>query len=144
MTITFTPTVTPALPHRHTDIPRSHTVVDVPGSTYTPTPLYVMTQHPVISRSAFEAGMHFLAAKDYPTARVQFQQVITLEPDAADLYYYIGESYRVQGDYRSARDAYQEAIDRDSAFAPAFLGRARANLGLDPECGNHQRPERSH
>ncbi|MCX6034933.1 MAG: tetratricopeptide repeat protein, partial [Chloroflexi bacterium] len=39
---------------------------------------------------------------------------------------------RAQGDYRSARDAYQEAINRDSTFAPAYLGRARANLGLDP------------
>jgi tetratricopeptide (TPR) repeat protein len=102
------------------------------GSTYTPTPLYVMTQHPVISRSAFEAGLRFLAAKDYPNALVLFQQAISLEPDAADLLYYIGETYCGQGDYRSARDAYQETIDRYPTFAPAYLGRARADQGLNP------------
>ena len=102
-------------------------------STYTPTPLYVITVHPVTSQSAFEAGLRFLAVKDYTNAMVLFQQAITLEPDAPDLYYYVGEIYRAQGDYRKARDAYQEAINRDPGFAPAFLGRARANLGLNPK-----------
>jgi len=102
------------------------------ASTYTPTPLYVMTEHPVISRSAFEAGIRFLGAEDYTNALVLFQQAISLEPDAPDLHYYIGETYREQGDNRSARDAYQEAINLDPNFAPAFLGRARATLGLNP------------
>jgi tetratricopeptide (TPR) repeat protein len=73
-----------------------------------------------------------LALGNFDTARVQFQDVLKSEPNAVDVYYYIGESYRMQDDYRNARDAYQEAINRDSAFAPAFLGRAWANLGLDP------------
>jgi tetratricopeptide (TPR) repeat protein len=102
------------------------------ASTYTPSPLYVITQHPIVSRSAFEAGLRFLGAKDYTNALALFQQAITLEPDAPDLYYYIGEGYRMQGNYHSARDAYQEAINHDGSFTPAFLGRARANLGLDP------------
>lgn len=132
VTITFTPTATPVF-----RTPTPTFLGPTPlwmflDSTYTPTPLYVMTQHPVTSRSAFEAGLRFLGGKDYPNALALFQQAITAEPDAADLYYYIGETYRGQGDYRSARDAYQEAIKRDSAFAPAFLGRARANLGLNP------------
>ena len=134
VTITFTPTVTPVF-----RTPTPTFLGPTPlwmflDSTYTPTPLYVMTQHPVVSRSAFEAGLRFLGVKDYPNALALFQQAITLEPDAPapDLYYYVGETYRGQGDYRNARDAYQKAINRDSAFAPAFLGRARANLGLDP------------
>jgi len=132
VTLTFTPTVTPLF-----RTPTPTFLGPTPlwmflDSTYTPTPLYVMTQHPIISSSAFEAGLRFLGAKDYPNALVLFRQAITLEPDAADLYYYVGETYRGQGDYRSARDSYQEAINRDSKFAPAFLGRARANLGLDP------------
>jgi tetratricopeptide (TPR) repeat protein len=132
VTLTFTPTVTPAF-----RTPTPTFLGPTPlwmflVSTYTPTPLYVMTQHPVTSRSAFEAGLRFLGAMDYPNALALFQQAINLEPDAPDLYYYRGETYRGQGNYRSARDAYQEAINQDSAFAPAFLGRARANLGLNP------------
>jgi tetratricopeptide (TPR) repeat protein len=132
-TISSTPSVTPAF-----RTPTPTFLGPTPlwmflASTYTPTPLYVITEHPVISRSAFEAGLRFLGAKDYPNALALFQQAITLEPNAPDLYYYIGETYRGQGDYRSARDAYQEAINHDAAFAPAFLGRARANQGLNPE-----------
>jgi tetratricopeptide (TPR) repeat protein len=100
--------------------------------TYTPTPLYVVTQHPIISRSAYEAGLRFLGAMDYKNALALFQQAQGLEPGAPDIDYYIGEVYRGQGSYRTARDEYQKAINKDANFAPAFLGRARANLSLNP------------
>lgn len=132
-TIPLTPTVTPL-----TRTPTPTFMGATPlwmflNSTYTPTALYVVTLHPITSRSAFESGLRFLAAKDYTNAMVLFQQAISLEPDAPDLYYYVGEIYRAQGDYHNARDAYQEAINKDAEFAPAFLGRARANLGLNPK-----------
>jgi tetratricopeptide (TPR) repeat protein len=132
-TIPLTPTLTPL-----TRTPTPTFMGATPlwmflNSTYTPTPLYVMTLHPITSRSAFESGLRFLAAKDYTNAMVLFQQAISLEPDAPDLYYYIGEIYRAQGDYHNARDSYQDAINKDAEFAPAFLGRARANLGLNPK-----------
>ena len=72
-----------------------------------------------------ESYSFWFGAKDYPNALALFQKAITLEPDAPDLYYYVGETYRGQGDYRSARDAYQEAINgtrllpRPSWAAPA-------------------------
>ncbi len=100
--------------------------------TYTPTPLYVVTQHPITSRSAYEAGLRFLGAKDYKNALALFQQAQGLEPAAPDIDYYIGEVYRGQGSFRPARDEYQKAINKDHNFAPAFLGRARANLDLNP------------
>ena len=132
-TIPLTPTVTPL-----TRTPTPTFIGATPlwmflNSTYTPTPLYVMTLHPITSRSAFESGLRFLAAQDYTDAMVLFQQAIGLEPNAPDLYYYVGEIYRAQADYRNARDSYQEAINKDAEFAPAFLGRARANLGLNPK-----------
>lgn len=99
--------------------------------TYTPTPLYVITAHPVLTSASYDAGLRSLALGDFATARVQFQDVLKTEPNALDVYYYIGESYRLQGDFRSAKDSYQTAINRDPTFAPAFLGRARANLGLN-------------
>ena len=102
------------------------------SATYTSTPRYVMTQHPVTSRSTFESGLRFLAAGQYQTALVQFRQALILEPGAADIYYYLGETYRLQGDYQAALDSYQKAINQDANFAPGFLGRARANLAIHP------------
>jgi tetratricopeptide (TPR) repeat protein len=101
--------------------------------TYTPTPYYVVTQHPITSRSAFETGLRFLGQKDYKNALVLFQQVEDLEPHSPDVYYYIAETYFAQGNFRTARDEYQKAINQDPNFAPAFLGRARSNLALNPD-----------
>src|SRR3989304_3015683 len=74
VTITFTPTTTPIF-----RTPTPTFLGPTPlwmflDSTYTPTPLYVMTVHPIVSRSAFEAGLRFLGAKDYVNALVLFQQ----------------------------------------------------------------------
>jgi tetratricopeptide (TPR) repeat protein len=101
--------------------------------TYTPTPLYVITTHPITSKSAYEAGLRFLAAKDYTNALALFQQAEGLEPAAPDITYYIGEIYRAQGSFRAALDEYQKAINKDANFAPAFLGRALANLAVNPK-----------
>jgi len=140
-TATRRPTVTITLTPSNTPVFRTSTPTFLGptplwmflDSTYTATPLYILTKHPIVSRSAFEAGLRFLGVKDYPNALALFQQAITLEPNAPDLYYYVGETYFGKGDFRSARDAYQETINRDSSFAPAFLGRARTNLSLNPD-----------
>jgi len=132
VTITFTPTVTPVYRTATPTFLGPTPLWMFLNSTYTSTPIYVLTQHPIVSRSAFEAGLRFLGAQDYANAFVLFQQALTLEPGAPDLYYYIGETYRGQRDFRKARDAYQEAINLDQAFAPAYLGRARANMGISP------------
>jgi tetratricopeptide (TPR) repeat protein len=131
LTITLTPTLTPLFRTATPTFLGPTPLWMFLASTYTPTPLYVMTEHPVTSRSAFEAGLRFLWANDFTNALALFDQAINLEPSAPDLYYYVGETYRIKGDFRSARSAYQEAINRDSSFAPAFLGRARANQGMN-------------
>ena len=101
--------------------------------TYTPTPLYVLTVHPITSRSAFVAGLRFLAENDYTGALALFQQAEGLEPSAPDITYYIGEVYRLQGNYPVALVEYQKAIKKDPNFAPAFLGRALADLAQKPQ-----------
>ncbi len=102
-------------------------------ATYTRTPLYLPTEHPILTRSSFEAGLRFLEAGDYKNARVQFEVVLDNEPGAADAWYYIGETYQLEENYSKAREAYQEAINLNAGYAPAFLGRALAMLALDPE-----------
>jgi tetratricopeptide (TPR) repeat protein len=85
-------------------------------ATYTPTPLYVSTQHPVTSRDAFDAGLRYMRNGDYQNAIVLMKQILTMEPYAADAYYYIGECYRMMGDYTRALGAYQGALDINPAF----------------------------
>ncbi len=100
--------------------------------TYTPTPFYVSTEHPILTRASFEAGLRSLTLGNFSVARVQFQEVLKTEPNAVDVYYYIGETYRNEGNYQKALDNYQKAININSRFAPAFLGRAKARLDIDP------------
>ena len=103
------------------------------AKTYTSTPIYAVTQHPVMSRASFDAGLRSLAQGKYDTARVQFEDVLKNEPNSADTLFFIGETYRAQGDPYKARDYYQEAINHNATFAPGFLGRAQANLEINPE-----------
>ena len=132
-TNTFTPSKTPAVRSATPTFLGATPLWMFLDKTYTPTPLYVVTQHPVTSDSAFKAGLRFLGGKDYKNALVLFQQVENLEPNSPDVYYYIAEIYRAQGSYRAAKDEYQKAINKDPNFAPAFLGRARINLDLNPD-----------
>jgi len=131
ITLTSTPTGTLYLTNLST-LPEPTPLELLLSTTYTPTPLYILTQHPVTSQSSFEAGLQFFKAHDYKNAIGMFNQALNAEPQAADVYYYIGESYRMQADYSDARFAYQTAINDDNNFAPGYLGRALANLGLNP------------
>lgn len=101
-------------------------------ATYTPTPVYVSTPH-VISGEAYRAGEIAYANGDWQVALDFFNQAASLEPEAPDIPYHIGEIHRVQGNNRAALSAYNKAISIDRAFAPAYLGKARARLALDPK-----------
>jgi tetratricopeptide (TPR) repeat protein len=132
-TLSLTPSLTPvyrtATPTFLGPTPLSYFLL----ATYTKTPVYMITKHPILTNSTFETGLRFLEVGQYETARVQFELVLDNEPDAADVYYFIGESYRLEEDYKNALDAYQDAIKANPDFAPSFVGRALANLGRYPD-----------
>ena len=99
-------------------------------ATYTPTPFYVNTPHP--ASEAFRAGQLAYSQGSLDDARRFLQQALEIEPQAPDIYYYFGEVERLDGAYKAALKAYNQAIDIDASFAPAYLGRARNNLASDP------------
>lgn len=99
--------------------------------TYTPTPLYVNTPHSI--SEAFRIGLRAYQRGEWEMAGSYFQQVIDIEPDAADTRYYLGETYRQREMLPAALKAYNEAIERNASFAPAYLGRARVLLAQNPE-----------
>lgn len=96
-------------------------------ATYTPTPLYVNTPHPQVE--AYRIGIRAFGRGDWESVRRYMVEVLTAEPGAADVQYYIAESYRMQQNYAEAIRSYSRALEINPNFAPAFLGRARAILG---------------
>jgi len=99
-------------------------------ATYTPTPVYVNTPHPVIED--FRIAQRAFGRGDWETALRHFRNAIQIDTGASDIQYMIGESQRMLGDYRAALESYQQVLEVNPSFAPAYLGRARARLALDP------------
>ncbi|HSF83570.1 MAG TPA: tetratricopeptide repeat protein [Anaerolineales bacterium] len=100
-------------------------------ATYTPTPAYVNTPHPI--SEAFRAGQRSFGRGDYKASLGFFKQAREVEPNAADIHFYLGESQRLLGEYEEALASFKQAILVNPGFAPGYLGRARASLGMNPE-----------
>lgn len=99
-------------------------------STYTPTPLYVNTPHPITE--AYRAGIRALTTGNYEEMAIFMEQATRAEPDSADTHYYLGEAYLLLGEPEKALFAYEKAIETNPNFAPAYLGRSKAMVALDP------------
>lgn len=101
--------------------------------TYTPTPLYVVTQHPITSSDAFSAGIRYFQQGNWKDAIALMQQVAALETGSgADAWYYIGEANRLNGNNAEAMKGFDKAIQINPNFGVAYLGRAIVSLALDP------------
>lgn len=100
-------------------------------ATYTPTPLYVNTPH-VVSE-AYRSGLRAYQRGNLESALEFFTQAVEVEPQAADLQYYLGETYRALGNYSAALTAFNASMQIDDRFAPAYLGLARTRLALDSD-----------
>ncbi len=135
--ITLTPTTTPSA----TVTPLFRTPTPTPGkptplallldATYTPTPLYVNTPHPVIE--AYRTGIRAHQRGDWDAVILFMQQVVDADPEAADAYYYMGDAQLNLGEPAAALVSFTAAVRIDDAFGAAYLGRALARLALDPE-----------
>ena len=100
-------------------------------ATYTPTPMYVNTPHP--STEAYRAGIRAYERGEWITVINFLEQVVEIEPDAADVHYLLGEAHRFLGEHQEALQSYNEAVRVNRNFAPAYLGRARVRARLDEE-----------
>jgi tetratricopeptide (TPR) repeat protein len=97
-------------------------------ATYTPTPLYVNTPHPI--SEAFRAGLRAFHSGNFTEMLHYMEQATREETQSADAHYYLGESLRFLEEPEQARVAYEQAILINPEFAPAYLGRARTNILL--------------
>jgi tetratricopeptide (TPR) repeat protein len=99
---------------------------------HTPTPLYVNTPREPQSVDNFRVVKAAYEKQDWDSVIAGMSEIARNEPNAADTYYYIGEAYRFQGNFRKALEAYNEALRIDPNFGPPYLGLARARLLQDP------------
>ena len=121
---TYTPTVTPLYGSSRSGTPTPTFFGPTPlwmmlPEPYTPTPLYVDVDHPQISSDSYNAAMRYFDRGEYDTAIDIFEQVLAIEPNAVDIYFYIGESYRLAGEYEDALEAFEQALAIDDDFGPA-------------------------
>jgi hypothetical protein len=98
--------------------------------TYTPTPRYVDTPHPVLE--AYRAAIRAYERGDLEQMLLFLQQASRDDPQAADIQYYIGEAqFRLQR-YDEARTAFLKATMIDPTFGPGYTGYARSLEAIDP------------
>ena len=116
-----TPTLTPA-----TAVPLWMLLEE----TYTPVPAYVNTPHPI--SEAYRSAMRAYEKEDYESMLTFMLQAQRQVSDAPDTHYYVGEAYRQLGENDLALIAYEQALDVNSKFGPAHLGRARVRLAINP------------
>jgi tetratricopeptide (TPR) repeat protein len=106
-------------------------------ATYTPTPVYAATPHNLTE--AYKAAMRAYEQQDWARALDYFNQVLYSEPASADIHYHIGEIYRFQGLTEQASAAYDASIQINPNYAPAYLGKGRAFLMVNPPKVNKAR-----
>ncbi len=101
-------------------------------ATYTPTPLYVNTPRSAGAVDQFRIAKEAYEDQDWDAFIQNMELIQRVEPDKADILYYIGEAYRFKGDTSRAAGAYNDAIDIDPNFGPPYLGLARVRLMNNP------------
>ena len=106
---------------------------------HTPTPTTVVGITPHAAYEAYSSGLRALERGNYEQAEEFFNQVLDLDNTLPDVHYFKGEARRLYAmsddgaDDRSALlggaiQSYDNAILKDSEYAPAYLGRGRALL----------------
>ncbi|MFC1878450.1 tetratricopeptide repeat protein [Chloroflexota bacterium] len=100
-------------------------------ATYTPTAIYIATPH--YGNEAFASAIRAVGRGEVETALNFFGQAVQFDPQAVDIHYYIGELYRQQEEYTQAQTAYEQAIELNPDFGPAYLGLARVKLAHNPD-----------
>lgn len=99
-------------------------------ATYTPTALYINTPHAV--SESYRIGIRALQRGNYADLFTYMEQAATAEPEAPDLFYYLGEARRLSGKPDQAINFYNQSMRVSPGFAPAYAGRALARLAANP------------
>jgi len=129
------PTVTPYATNSNQVVQAVNTLrplAELLSTPYTPTPIYAATPHGDIAGDSYKGAMRAYNSGQWELVGIMMAQVATSQPGSVDALYFIGESKRLSGQYQKAINDYRDAIAVNPQFAPSYLGRARANLAINP------------
>lgn len=129
--MTWTPSVAPGINATETPMPESvDPIGEVLDRPYTATPAYVLTPHP--GYGIYNTALDAYQQGDFETMLTYLKQTIK-QLETADIVYLMGEAYLNLGRYHEALEQYERALFVDSAFAPAYYGRALASRVIDED-----------
>lgn len=100
-------------------------------NTYTPTPIYVFTPHPIVE--AFSIAMRNFQRQEWKETINYLNQAIQTESDAPDLYYLLGEAYLQSDDIENALASFEKGIEINPSFAASYLGRAKVRMIMNAD-----------
>ena len=89
--------------------------------------MYVNTPHAI--SEAYRSAIRAIERGNWQDALRFMQQAIQVDPTAPDLQYQIGTIQLQLENYPQANDAFDQALELNPTFGPAYLGRARALAG---------------
>ncbi len=101
------------------------------GISYTPTPLYVNTPRSPLSLDANQIAKAAYQSGNWDQFIASMNEIATVEPNSADVPFYIGEAYRFKDECQTALAYYSESVKLNPQFAPGYLGLARARICMD-------------
>ncbi|HEY6969385.1 MAG TPA: tetratricopeptide repeat protein [Candidatus Angelobacter sp.] len=93
---------------------------NIPGATISLTTMSA----PPDARRAYEKGQRAVASGKFDDAERDLQKAVGQYPEFAAAWSLLGEVYRQQKKYDSAKQAYSQAIDADSQFLNPYYGMA--------------------
>jgi len=93
---------------------------DAQGTTVSATSLNA----PKDARKAYDKGHHALENHNLPEGQKELEEAVRLYPQYASAWLDLGWLYSQQNQLAKAREAFQQARDRDERFVPAYVGLA--------------------
>lgn len=132
---TSRPTVTPyaTKSNQAGQAPAVKSLAELLNTSYTPTPIYEVTPHSGAAGDSYKAAMNAYKNGEWDMVGIMMAQAGTAQPGSADTLYFIADAKRLSGNYKEAIGYYEQAMKINANFAPNYLGRARANLGINPK-----------
>ena len=106
---------------------------DLLAVPYTPTPLYISLAGSPLTADQYRSAKLSYTRGDWDEVIRTSREIVRTEANSPAAYYLMGDAYRFLGDFNGALSAYQSAIGLDQSYGPAYVGLARARLGIDPK-----------
>ena len=100
------------------------------SATYTPTPLYINTPHP--STEAYRSGIFAYEHQQWDNVILFMGQALEVDPDSVDILYYIAEATYQLGQENKAIGLFEDIIDSNPEFAPAYTAKASILMQQKP------------